>query len=347
MLLLAFLKSMDPLFRNAKSRILDSREKLILFKSLVRDPNQLKRMDACVGKGGEDLLDQESGESKIKVDLYREAAEKLDKFNPELGKEIKNASKPMHKYCADHRDLVHHLVFMNHPLYRPKWKRDVNNKDRGDSDWSATDEEADPAEPLANESDPRDYTKNGSGWPGYAEPSEQPLDSIKADTPLENGCSPESELEAELDPSTPLAHEDYEEDYRDRSLDPPDFGEIKSDPPCPESIPDKLESKDPGEKLPYVEIPPADIERDVLKWINQYRSNPASCVTLIDKYLAEGHPEFKKEHLTETKTWLNSIEPMTPLQRIEGLSLASRDHVKDIAATGKVTTTGSDGSSLP
>jgi len=57
MLLLAFLKSMDPLFRGAKSRILDAKDKLLLFKSLVRDPAQLKRMDACVGKGSEDLLD--------------------------------------------------------------------------------------------------------------------------------------------------------------------------------------------------------------------------------------------------------------------------------------------------
>jgi hypothetical protein len=38
---------------------------------------------------------------------------------------------------------------------------------------------------------------------------------------------------------------------------------------------------------------------------------------------------------------------MEPLERIEGLSLASRDHVKDIAETGKVTCTGTDGSNLP
>lgn len=170
---------------------------------------------------------------------------------------------------------------------------------------------------------------------------------MKPDSPLEDLCKPEPELEAELEPSTPLACEDYEEDYRDRALDPPGFSDIKSEPPCDESLPDKFAFRDPGEKLPFVEIPPADIERDVLKWINQYRTNPGSCAQLIDKYLKDGHPEFKKEHLTETKTWLNSIEPMAPLQRIEGLSLASRDHVKDIANTGKVTTTGSDGSSLP
>jgi uncharacterized protein YkwD len=38
---------------------------------------------------------------------------------------------------------------------------------------------------------------------------------------------------------------------------------------------------------------------------------------------------------------------MEELVRIEGLSLASRDHVQDVAETGKVTCTGTDGSNLP
>lgn len=38
---------------------------------------------------------------------------------------------------------------------------------------------------------------------------------------------------------------------------------------------------------------------------------------------------------------------MKPLERIEGISLASRDHVRDIVKTGKISCIGTDGSNLP
>jgi hypothetical protein len=150
----------------------------------------------------------------------------LDEYDPEIGKDIKNKSKPMHKYCSDSRNLVRHLVFMNKPLYRPKWKRNKVQKDDNNSDWSDTDEEPEPAEPLANESDPSDYTKNGSGLGPNAEPDETPCDTLTEDAPLAPLPPIEDELEEEPDPAQPLQHEDYEEDYRDRSGDPGKFEEV-------------------------------------------------------------------------------------------------------------------------
>jgi hypothetical protein len=78
MLLLAFLKSKDPLFRDAKTRVIENKDKLQLFKNLVTDPVQVKRMKDCVGKGGDGLFDNKKGDSKIMVNLYRKATEKLD-----------------------------------------------------------------------------------------------------------------------------------------------------------------------------------------------------------------------------------------------------------------------------
>jgi hypothetical protein len=99
------------------------------------------------------------------------------------------------------------------------------------------------------------------------------------------------------DPPLPLESENYPEDYRDRSKDPGQFKEVNDEPACPAPNPDKLRSNEIGEKLPFIDVPPVDIERDVLKWINKYRTNPKSCLTILDKYIQEGHKDFKKEHL--------------------------------------------------
>jgi hypothetical protein len=115
---------------------------------------------------------------------------------------------------------------MNYPLYRPKWKRLVKNKEKANSDWSKTDEEPEPAEPLQAESDPSDYNKNGMGWGPNAEPDETPIDDLTPDEPLGDINEPAEEIEEDPEPAAPLATEDSEHDTRDRSNDPGQFDDI-------------------------------------------------------------------------------------------------------------------------
>jgi len=105
------------------------------------------------------------------------------------------------------------------------------------------------------------------------------------------------------------------------------------------------------------ENPLATSERLILDEINLARTNPAGYI----KYLEEFKPRFKGLEisfpdghtlvtnegiaaLNDAITFLREQKPLPPFELRKGLTLAARDHLKDLITTGKSGHFGSDGS---
>lgn len=99
------------------------------------------------------------------------------------------------------------------------------------------------------------------------------------------------------------------------------------------------------------------IEQDVIKEINLARANPAQYATYLEQFKRyyTGNrcaPPGQKEFVTnegigavdEAIQFLRAAKPLPPLSASKGMSLAAKDHVKDLGATGNTGHKGTDGS---
>lgn len=103
---------------------------------------------------------------------------------------------------------------------------------------------------------------------------------------------------------------------------------------------------------------PAEVEQDILEWINRCRVNPKVLVPHLEERLAT----FKDKAWKRGDKWVNSREgaaavqeaiafcqqqaPLSKLRDSESMSKAARQHAADMAATGVTGHTGSDGSTM-
>ena len=342
-LLLAFLKAMDPLFRSAKLRVLDARDKLQLFRKLVRDPKMRRKMDEMTGEGGPELFEKDS---KIEIDVYRETIKKMDEVDSHTTLEIKTRSKPFHEYFSNHRDLVHQLVFMDLPLFKQKSKNRNRMVKLADSDWSESEDEPDPAKYLEPDTDDGEDQIRKSQNFKENQLNIEPLTDCPQDSLLAPLAQPEAELEAEPEPAA--AMEPLDSKIDEMAITDDYLTEFPQFSPCKDATAlDRSKIGEIGSPEPILKPDPKEIEREVLKWINQYRKDPKSAIPHVEALKGKEKCEFLPEHLAETVEWLKTREPVDELRLSKGLSKASRDHVEDVAKTGKVETVGSDGSSLP
>lgn len=98
-------------------------------------------------------------------------------------------------------------------------------------------------------------------------------------------------------------------------------------------------------------------EQDVINEINLARANPVQYATYLEKFKSyyTGNrcaPPGQKEFVTnegvgavdEAIKFLRAAKPLPPLNASKGMSLAAKDHVKDLGLTGSTGHKGTDGS---
>lgn len=98
-------------------------------------------------------------------------------------------------------------------------------------------------------------------------------------------------------------------------------------------------------------------EQDVISEINLARANPAQYATYLEQFKRyyTGNrcaPPGQKEFVTnegvaavdEAIKFLRAAKPLPPLSASKGMSLAAKDHVKDLGLTGSTGHKGTDGS---
>jgi uncharacterized protein YkwD len=104
-----------------------------------------------------------------------------------------------------------------------------------------------------------------------------------------------------------------------------------------------------------------EIERQIIIEINLVRTNQAEYARLflvpLRSYYHNGLLQFPGEIPISTKEGIRALDecikelqaakkPLVPLYPQKGLTLAARDHAKDLAKTGEIGHTGSDGSTI-